>query len=384
MTFNIFNILIIVGIIQGFIFTGVFLFSKKYHAKSTFYLVALIVCYSLGNLMYILPDIGAMSLWTMYGYFYIPFASIDAPILYFYVILFLYPSKKILTIEKLLFAPFIIVLILALFFRVRLFLGLDAVDPINSTYGAIIVYTEMFSVVFSIVLISICLHKTFEYEKKNKQYDKTIIRSDIKWLKITLSIILLFTFLWAYLTFRNLYVTSGETIYYSLWLGLALMIYWLGHIGVYKYGIIADRNKIRKYVNEKNTIYNKHTNNSSGYSSSKHTNEYIDALEKLLLQEKIYLDSNLTLDTVASNLNLSSSYLSKIIHNELNTSFPDYLNSFRIEEAKNYLKNPDFAKYTIVSIGLEAGFNSKSSFYNVFKKYTGKTPMAYKKDITTA
>ena len=65
----------------------------------------------------------------------------------------------------------------------------------------------------------------------------------------------------------------------------------------------------------------------------------------------------------------------------MNTSFPDYLNSFRIEEAKSYLKNPEFSKYTIVSIGLEAGFNSKSSFYSVFKKTTGETPAAFKKGI---
>ena len=65
----------------------------------------------------------------------------------------------------------------------------------------------------------------------------------------------------------------------------------------------------------------------------------------------------------------------------MNTSFPDYLNSYRIEEAKSYLKNPEFSKYTIVSIGLEAGFNSKSSFYSVFKKATGQTPATFKKGI---
>jgi len=162
------------------------------------------------------------------------------------------------------------------------------------------------------------------------------------------------------------------------------MIYWLGHIGLYKYGIVADRKKIREYLNKNDSISQESNNNTSGYSSSKHTNAYIEALEKLLLQDKIYLDSSLTLDTVASNLNLSPSYLSKIIHNELNTSFPDYLNSYRIEEAKNYLKNPDFSNYTIVSIGLEAGFNSKSSFYNVFKKATGKTPLAYQREQISA
>jgi len=314
--------------------------------------------------MYILPDIGVMSLWTMYGYLYLPFAAVDAPILYFYVILFLYPSKNIVIGEKLLFAPFIIFLIFTLFFKAKIILGFNDVEPINTTYGFIIVFIEMFSVVFSIILLIISIYKTIIFEKQNNTFNRNIVRSDVKWLKITLSIILLFTFLWAYLTFRNLYVKSGEVVFYSLWLGLAVLIYWLGHIGIYKYGIIRDRKNIRQYLN-KNTLYNtlyNSSNISSGYTTSKNTNEYIAALENLLIKDKIFLDSNLTLEKVAENLQLSPSYLSRIINTELNTSFPDYLNSYRIEEAKSYLNNPDFSRYTIVSIGLEAGFNSKSSF----------------------
>ena len=227
MTFNIYNILIIVGIIQGFIFTAVVLFSKKYQAKSTFFLVALIFCYSIGNLMYILPDIGTLPLLNMYAYFYLPLAAIDAPIIYFYVILFLYPSKKISIIEKLLFAPFFIFLLITLFFRAKVIFDLDVINPINPSYRFMLLFVEMFSVVFSVILLVICIYKIIVYEKENKMFDKTVIQASIKWLKFTLSIILFFTFLWGYLTVRNIFYTSGETIYYSLWLGMAALIYWL-------------------------------------------------------------------------------------------------------------------------------------------------------------
>jgi AraC-like DNA-binding protein len=377
LTFNIYNILIIVGIIQGFIFTAVVLWSKKYHAKSTFFLVTLIFCYSLGNLMYILPDIGTMPLLTMYSYIYLPIASIDAPIMYFYVILLLHPTKKILVKEKLLFAPFIGFLILTLIFRFRIILGHDAVDSINPTYRFIIIFHEMFSVVFSIVLLIISIYKIVLFEKQNSTFNINVIRSNLKWLKTTLIIILLFVFLWGYLTVRNIFYTNGETIYYSLWLGLAFFIYWLGHIGIYKYGILSDRIKIRQFLGKNR--FNDH-NNTSSATTSKPNNDHIIALEKLLIKEKMYLDSNLSLEKIAEHLQLSPSYLSRIINSELNTSFPDYLNSLRVKEAKSYLKNPDFSNYTIVAIGLEAGFNSRSSFYNIFKKTTGKTPMAYQKE----
>ena len=378
MDFNIYNVLIIVGIIQGLIFTAVVIFSKKYHSRSTFYLVALIFCYSFGNLMYILPDIGTMPLLTMYGYLYLPIASIDGPIMYFYVFYLLYPSKKPKIIERLLFAPFIFFLILTLYFRFRNILGIDTVDPINPTYRYIVNFHEMFSVAFSAVLLVVMIAKIVVFEKKNKEFDINVIKSNLRWLKTTLSVILLFVFLWGYLTFENLFITYGETVYYSLWLGLAVLIYWLGHIGIYKYGIIAERKKIRQFLSSIQT-FTKEPSKSSASTIPKNSNEYIVALENLLTHHKIYLDSGLTLEHVAGRLQLSPSYLSRIIHTELNTSFPDYLNSYRIKEAKAYLKNPEFSNYTITAIGLEAGFNSKSSFYDVFKKATGTTPYAYQK-----
>ena len=383
MNFNIYNILIIVGIIQGFIFTAVVILSKKYHSKSTFFLVALIFCYSFGNLMYILPDIGAMSLTSMYDYLYLPIASIDGPIMYFYIVYLLYPTKKIALIEKLLFAPFIVFLLLTLFFRFRLIFGFDTVDSFNPIYRYVIIFHEMFSVVFSAVLMVIFLYKIVKFERENKMFDINIIRSNLKWLKTTLSVILLFVFLWGYLTIRNIYYTSGETVYYSLWLGLAVMIYWLGHIGIYKYGIIVDRKRIRNYLDANKSAPDR-PNKTSSSLKTKPKNEYIIALENLLINQKIYLDSNLTLESVATSLQLSPSYLSRIINSELNSSFPDYLNSYRIKEAESYLKNPEFSKYTITAIGLEAGFNSKSSFYEVFKKFTGKTPLSYKKEMLSA
>ena len=383
MTFNIYNILIIAGIIQGFIFTGVVLFNKKYKARSTIFLATLITVYSLGNLMYILPDIGLLSLLDMYNYWFYPFASIIPVIIYFYVVLFLNPLKRIKLIEKLLFFPFILFLIVILIFRVRYILGFEEVS-INSLYVRTIHINEIFSVLFSIILLLILIRKIIKDQKLKRKFNLNRVHTDLKWLLITISIIFLFSLNWAYLTYKNIFTeSSGEVSFYSLWIGIAATIYWLGHIGIYKYGIIAERKKIRKFLHT-NTSNIKNTNSidsSTGYTTSKHTRDYIKTLENLLINKKLFLDSSLTLETVAEQIQLSPSYLSRIIHNEMNTSFPDYLNSYRIEEAKSYLKNPEFSKYTIVSIGLEAGFNSKSSFYSVFKKTTGETPAAFKKGI---
>ena len=58
-------------------------------------------------------------------------------------------------------------------------------------------------------------------------------------------------------------------------------------------------------------------------------------------------------------------------------SFPDYVNNLRVGKAKEFLRTGEFSNYTLVAIGLEAGFNSKTSFYNTFKKNTGLTPLQF-------
>lgn len=87
----------------------------------------------------------------------------------------------------------------------------------------------------------------------------------------------------------------------------------------------------------------------------------------------------MTLEKTAEALELSQGHLSKIINTELDVSFKDYINALRVEEAKSYLSDGDFSNYTLVAIGLEAGFNSKSAFNASFKKITGQTPSQFKK-----
>lgn len=380
MNFNIFNIFIIAGVIQGFIFTLVVLFNKKYRAKTTLFLVSLICIYSLGNLTYILPDIGVMSLTKMYNTLFLPFASLIPVLIYFYVVFFLFPNKDFNFKDKILFLPFAILLVLTLFFRIDYFLG-DKSDILNPLFVRSIHINETFSVLYSIVLLTISLKKIHNVQRQQKVFNRNIIRSDLKWLFFSIATILFFTFYWAYLTFINIYTTQSEPVsFYVLWIAVAALIYWLGHIGIYKYGIIKDRKNIRQFQ-EKNNLYN-YNDTAFNNNASLQTTEHIVALENLFTHDKIYLDSSLSLESMAKRLNLSPSYLSRIIHAELNMSFPDYLNSFRIEEAKNYLRNPEFSNYTIVAIGLEAGFNSKSSFYDVFKRTTGQTPSAFQKQHT--
>lgn len=369
MDLNIYNSLFLAGIVQGFVFVFVVLFSKKYRTKSIYFLTALIFMLSVSNLNYFLSDARIITAKQLYLYFYLPLASIIPPLLYLYVRTFLYPEKNITLGEKLLFIPFVIFLLLTIAFRVGKLAHLDS-PSFEAFFAFILNLHELLSVTFTFIILVALLSKIIKFEQRQENFNLSIVKTRLNWLKLTLLLLFILTCIWAFLAYKNIFIPEEFTSFYLLWLGLSVLIYWLGHIGIYKFGINEERKKIRAYSIKKNLSGNKKTIK----------NEHIIALERLLSKEKIYLDSNLTLESVANKLDLSTSYLSRILNAELQTNFAEYLNSFRIKEAKDYLQNPDFSKYTIIAIGLEAGFNSKSAFYNVFKKSTGKTPLEFKKE----
>lgn len=107
-------------------------------------------------------------------------------------------------------------------------------------------------------------------------------------------------------------------------------------------------------------------------------NPYFKTLEHFMRSEKIYRDPDLSLSSTAELLGISACYLSSMINAVSERSFIDYVNGYRMEDIKRNLHSEEFDHYTIVSVGLEAGFNSKSAFYTAFKKHTGLTPSQYR------
>ena len=82
---------------------------------------------------------------------------------------------------------------------------------------------------------------------------------------------------------------------------------------------------------------------------------------------------------MAEALGNSSGYLSQVIREVADSNFTTYVNTFRVEAVKLMLKDDAYASFSLLAIGQEAGFKSKSAFYNTFKKHTGMTPSAYQR-----
>ena len=108
-------------------------------------------------------------------------------------------------------------------------------------------------------------------------------------------------------------------------------------------------------------------------------NDILQRLEDLMIKEKMFLNSSITLGEIADKLSVIPRYLSQVINELKGQNFYDFVNSYRIEEAKKILSDPSHDDEKILAVLFESGFNSKSVFNTVFKKITGITPSEYRR-----
>jgi len=107
---------------------------------------------------------------------------------------------------------------------------------------------------------------------------------------------------------------------------------------------------------------------------------YRKKLEAVMAGRKPHLDPELTLDNLAKTISIPARHLSQVINTGLNQNFFDFVSDHRIHEAKKMLSDPRNNDKTILDILYDAGFNSKSSFNDLFKRKTGMTPSEFRKN----
>jgi AraC-like DNA-binding protein len=123
---------------------------------------------------------------------------------------------------------------------------------------------------------------------------------------------------------------------------------------------------------------NKRVNNLSNYNQDD-ISLLINNLEKVIVENKLYLDEDLNLNVLSEKLNLTSKKLSTLLNSYMNTTFYEYINSFRIDAVKKMLLSENYENYTFLGMAHECGFNSKASFNRIFKKETGLSPSQFRR-----
>ncbi len=337
-SFDVWSIVFLISAMQG-IFLSIMLFLRRSYANKL--LGSLILSFSLCLLYYVV-------FWTGY-YRVLPWQIAVAqgltfllgPLTWFYI----RSDRKTSFIDYKQFIPFILYCC---------FFILDT--PPRIVNG---VYLSLSQVVHLIVYTTI----NFRWLTKNKGYHNGALKryqwqKKIAWAFFGYSV--------SFLSYYVLVWTGLLKIEYDYFISLAssFFIYFIGYHGFQKQEVLR--------MNE-NTRYT-HSPLSPTASRS-----ILKKITHLMEGDKMYLQNSLKLQDIANLIEIQPHYISQVINEYEDKHFSDFINTYRIEDAKKMLLESNFK---IIHVAYDTGFNNKASFNNAFKKLTGMSPSEYRERNT--
>jgi len=376
MNFNIFNTLILSGVLQGFIFFVAVISNTKYQSKANTFLALTVLFLSISNLNYYAWDVGLMAKNPIFAFLHIPWALTLAPCFYLYVRHSVQPAMPLGQRPKtplVLFLPFIVISLLI--WSVRWYaLVIDKPQIIKNIYYFYLELVNLTAIVVS-AIASFQLLNRFRIAKKEMP-ERYIIK--LGWLRKMLILSCAIVVCWVVLIVVDMTTNlNSQALFYPLWLFLTLWIYWVGYTGIYQAKLAKDRSEIRQELKTLKMPSKEKVPPKSGPKEIEHFNQIIE----LLKNDRIYTNPSLGLQSIADKLAISPNYVSKIVNTHAGLSFTDLVNQYRHVMVKEMLQDPQFSSYKIMAIALESGFNSKSNFYKYFKSIEGITPTDFRKRL---
>ncbi|WP_303539857.1 helix-turn-helix domain-containing protein [Cellulophaga sp. 2_MG-2023] len=293
------------------------------------------------------------------------------PLLYFYVKKITNSSYRITKKDSIHFLPLLFELIIH-FIISREALANNIISVETGSFIKLIPIVQLLAII-SIITYSIYALKSIKkyHSWLNKNYSNSYAYS-LRWLYRLLVLFAILWFLWTPYTIIDYLVFNfqlGISDYYPIYILLSIVTIWISAEAFLRPEIIfLEFNKQEKGNLEKEA-------------------QPEEIIEKALwLKEQMktnlfYLNSELTLKSLADNLNIHPNVLSKIINNGLGKNFSDFVNEYRVNAFIDKLNSGNYDNITLLGISFECGFNSKTTFNRVFKNIKGITPLDYKKSI---
>lgn len=302
---------------------------------------------------------------------------LEAPFLLWYTRSLIYKNYRLTRKDLWYLAPFVAYLV----YQILFYYSLDMQDKhhLQEVYDLFTApqymnYVTLFREIFRAALSVLCIMEIRRYSRHIKTNFSDIERLDLTWLNI-LVVGFLLIHLWAVLV-ATLILTSvsfgittnfeimGLIGNYTTFFMVSVLIYFsLGHSSVFE-GI--DTTAEHKGESLKNKI----------------SESDVERINSYMQTEKPYVQSGLNLERLAAQLKMQPRVLSYIINRTFDCNFFEFINNYRVEEAKLLLSDPAQENKTMLDIMLDAGFNSKATFNTLFKKKVGMTPSEYRKNIS--
>lgn len=295
------------------------------------------------------------------------FSFIIGPLLYLYTISILHRDFKIRPVYFFFALPFILDVILKTFLYIQ-----------NSNAGQTLIMSgglippnmdELHSIIndlYVFACLGVSIYYVNRYRSEIKKMYSSVEKIQLSWLKL---VIIGFTLIQTFYLYKHvsLLILGSYLQSLTIWMHFSELII----VSIILYQILRWP-EVFSGINHK-PKYEKSSLNESD------KNRYMKRLKEYMEAEKPYLIPTLTLYELAEKISIQPRNLSQLLNESLHQNFFDFVNTYRIEEAKRLLSDGSSTRKTVLEILYEVGFNSKSSFNNIFKKQTGMTPLQFKK-----
>ena len=375
----IFTTLFNIAIFQGIVLGSIILKSPLFKSNANKHLAYSILILSFALLMVVFESIGI--------YDTLPFLLLIGnmkwdflfPVFFFLFIVHqvnhpVAHSKKI----RYLFIPFLYSTVINLLNDLDVVINLyqipNAIKPVINIFLLI----DFFLVVLFIPFITIYSYKFIKFSA-----DKL----ERKWITFLWTLVSTLLFSWIFAILFTIFI-DWDIVYVTNLLALfaTVIIHTTAYLGIFKYRLAENKKGIHDLLNNTpiqiddsaKEVDLKKSNEVNNLELLTKENPYFNKLEDLCKNHQIYRDATLNRDKVAEKLGISAGYVSQLVNTITGKNFANYINQYRIEAVKEMMLDSEFENYTLLAIGLESGFTSKTTFYNTFKKTTGMTPNAYR------
>ena len=222
------------------------------------------------------------------------------------------------------------------------------------------VFISCWGQVISLIVYAVLIYRLTHHKKQRNQSLHTI---SLLFLAFALSFASYYIMVYGFK-----YVKIYD---YYISVSMAITIYWVGYIGFMK------PETLQMVKIEPQPVPTPKYKNSG--LAKHHAEHLLEKLRGLMQTEQLYLNPELKMKEVAEKMGISSHHLSQILNDQAGQNYADFVNSYRIQAARQKLSNPQTAHEKIIAIAYDVGFNTKASFNAHFKKQTGMSPSAYKK-----
>ncbi|MET0753659.1 MAG: helix-turn-helix domain-containing protein [Pyrinomonadaceae bacterium] len=364
------SIILFFCILQGLIFAALLAlrgFRKKKRADFWLAVLLVLLCLSL-----VTPFIGFANVYDLnqwLTYFPFTFSYTYGVCIYFYVLSLTDSRRKFKPKDLLLFVPAILYLI----FRFTLFAqNSEFKDWFNEKYYIPVVNPFVFvtELVWNVVFLWLAIKHYRKYRAWLDENFSDTEKIKFDWLRNFLYVFTFVLVAGAIFDFTDSFVFHLSYIqYFYFELILALVTYYLAIAGYLRSETIElEFNEVKSVEIEdaRKTLL-----------SEEDLENFKIKLQKLMENEKPFLNPQITLNDLAKNLGVNSAVLSYAINRGFGRNFNDFINEFRISEVKAKLRKGEAASLTLLGIALDSGFNSKATFNRAFKKITGTSPKEF-------